>query len=291
MRIKGYEYCRIDGQTTVRSKIGDHTQGEDRELRMDAFNAPDSTKFCFLLSTRAGGLGINLATADVVILYDSDWNPQADLQAEDRAHRIGQKKLVRVFRLITEHTVEEKIIERAEKKLLLDAVVIQEGRLASNNHVSTSEMANIVTYGAELIVSSEKGTYTVRVMAKIDKQDEDIDKILKVGEERTQKDHEKMKSNLSKLSSFSLNGKDEIDIYQFEGKNWRKRGVVSTFINLPARTKKRLHGSDKKPEKLVKVYCPYQEFQLYNVPALQHILERENEMDQHRKMLMHVRVG
>ena len=61
---------------------------------MDAFNAPDSTKFCFLLSTRAGGLGINLATADVVILYDSDWNPQADLQAEDRAHRIGQKKLV-----------------------------------------------------------------------------------------------------------------------------------------------------------------------------------------------------
>lgn len=97
MRIKGYEYCRIDGQTTVGLKMGDHTQGEEREARMDAFNAPDSTKFCFLLSTRAGGLGINLATADVVILYDSDWNPQADLQAEDRAHRIGQKKLVRVF--------------------------------------------------------------------------------------------------------------------------------------------------------------------------------------------------
>ena len=168
MRIKGYEYCRIDGQTTVGLKMGDHTQGEEREARMDAFNAPDSTKFCFLLSTRAGGLGINLATADVVILYDSDWNPQADLQAEDRAHRIGQKKLVRVFRLITEHTVEEKIIERAEKKLLLDAVVIQEGRLASNNHVSTSEMANIVTYGADFIVSSEKGTYTVRVVAKND---------------------------------------------------------------------------------------------------------------------------
>lgn len=168
MRIKGYEYCRIDGQTTVGLKMVDHTQGEEREARMDAFNAPDSTKFCFLLSTRAGGLGINLATADVVILYDSDWNPQADLQAEDRAHRIGQKKLVRVFRLITEHTVEEKIIERAEKKLLLDAVVIQEGRLASNNHVSTSEMANIVTYGADFIVSSEKGTYTVRVVAKND---------------------------------------------------------------------------------------------------------------------------
>ena len=93
---------------------------------MDEFNDSNSTKFCFILSTRAGGLGINLATADVVILYDSDWNPQADLQAEDRAHRIGQKKTVRVFRLITEHTVDEKIIERAEKKLLLDAVVIQQ---------------------------------------------------------------------------------------------------------------------------------------------------------------------
>ena len=98
-------------------------------MRMDEFNDPNSTKFCFILSTRAGGLGINLATADVVILYDSDWNPQADLQAEDRAHRIGQKKTVRVFRLITEHTVDEKIIERAEKKLLLDAVVIQQVRI------------------------------------------------------------------------------------------------------------------------------------------------------------------
>ena len=129
---------------------------------MDEFNKPDSDKFCFLLSTRAGGLGINLATADVVILYDSDWNPQADLQAEDRAHRIGQKKTVRVYRLITEKTVEEKIIERAEKKLLLDAVVIQQGRLASsNNKISTREMASIVTYGADFIFSSEKGTFTV----------------------------------------------------------------------------------------------------------------------------------
>lgn len=256
---------------------------------MDAFNAPNSTKFCFLLSTRAGGLGINLATADVVILYDSDWNPQADLQAEDRAHRIGQKKMVRVFRLITEHTVEEKIIERAEKKLLLDAVVIQEGRLASSNKISTSEMANIVTYGADFIVSSEKGTYTVGVTAKIDRQDEDIDKILQYGEERTQKDHERIKSSLSKLSSFSMNGKDEIDIYQFEGENWRKKGVVSTFINLPARTKKRLYGNEKKPEKAVKIYCPYQEFQLYNVPALRLILEKESEFDQHRKVLAQVR--
>lgn len=79
-----YSYCRIDGST----------DGDARDRAMDEFNAEGSEKFCFLLSTRAGGLGINLATADTVVLYDSDWNPQVDLQAMDRAHRIGQKKEV-----------------------------------------------------------------------------------------------------------------------------------------------------------------------------------------------------
>jgi len=67
---------------------------------------PNTDKFVFLLSTRAGGLGINLTSADTVIIYDSDWNPQMDLQAMDRAHRIGQKNLVNVYRLITENTIE-----------------------------------------------------------------------------------------------------------------------------------------------------------------------------------------
>ena len=97
-----YQYCRLDGQTPH----------EDRQNSINAYNSPDSTKFIFMLSTRAGGLGINLATADTVIIYDSDWNPQVDLQAMDRAHRIGQTKTVRVFRLITDNTVEERIIFR-----------------------------------------------------------------------------------------------------------------------------------------------------------------------------------
>ncbi len=67
---------------------------------------PNTDKFVFLLSTRAGGLGINLTSADTVIIYDSDWNPQMDLQAMDRAHRIGQKNIVNVYRLITENTIE-----------------------------------------------------------------------------------------------------------------------------------------------------------------------------------------
>lgn len=113
-----YQYCRLDGQTAH----------EDRNRQIQEFNMENSTKFVFMLSTRAGGLGINLATADVVIIYDSDWNPQMDLQAMDRAHRIGQKKQVRVFRFITENTVEEKIVERAEIKLRLDKLVIQQGK-------------------------------------------------------------------------------------------------------------------------------------------------------------------
>ena len=112
------EYCRIDGGTAH----------EDRIVAIDEYNKPDSEKFIFLLTTRAGGLGINLTTADIVVLYDSDWNPQADLQAMDRAHRIGQTKQVYVFRFITEGSVEERMLERAAQKLRLDQLVIQQGR-------------------------------------------------------------------------------------------------------------------------------------------------------------------
>jgi SWI/SNF-related matrix-associated actin-dependent regulator of chromatin subfamily A member 5 len=112
------EYCRIDGGTAH----------EDRIAAIDDYNKPDSEKYVFLLTTRAGGLGINLTTADIVVLYDSDWNPQADLQAMDRAHRIGQTKQVYVFRFITEGSVEERMLERAAQKLRLDQLVIQQGR-------------------------------------------------------------------------------------------------------------------------------------------------------------------
>ena len=77
------------------------------------------------MSTRAGGLGVNLATADTVIIFDSDWNPQNDLQAQARAHRIGQKNQVSVYRLVTKNSVEEDIVERAKRKMVLDHLIIQ----------------------------------------------------------------------------------------------------------------------------------------------------------------------
>jgi superfamily II DNA/RNA helicase len=118
--LRGFRYQRIDGNT-------DRTS---RQMAMDHFNAPGSEDFCFLLSTRAGGLGINLTTADTVIIFDSDWNPQNDLQAEARAHRIGQKKPVSVYRLVSVDTVEEQILAKAKEKLVLGHLVIEKQQAA-----------------------------------------------------------------------------------------------------------------------------------------------------------------
>merc|ERR1719429_1085694 len=115
--FKGYKFMRLDGMT----------KADDRADMLKEFNAPDSEYFIFILSTRAGGLGLNLQTADTVIIFDSDWNPHQDLQAQDRAHRIGQKNEVRVLRLMVVNSVEERILAAARYKLNMDEKVIQAG--------------------------------------------------------------------------------------------------------------------------------------------------------------------
>ncbi|KAI9928779.1 hypothetical protein AWENTII_000872 [Aspergillus wentii] len=117
MEYRGYTYQRLDGTIPAAA----------RRLAIEHYNAPGSSDFAFILSTRAGGLGINLMTADTVVLFDSDWNPQADLQAMARAHRIGQTRPVSVYRLVSKDTVEEEVIERARNKLLLEFITIQRG--------------------------------------------------------------------------------------------------------------------------------------------------------------------
>jgi ATP-dependent DNA helicase len=102
----------------------------DRQAQIKAFNKPTSARDAtnvFILSTRAGGQGINLAAADTVVLFDSDWNPQQDLQAMDRAHRIGQTRNVIIYRLATRNTVEQKLLESAEAKRRLEKLVIRKG--------------------------------------------------------------------------------------------------------------------------------------------------------------------
>lgn len=182
MSYRGFQFQRLDGST----------KAEFRQQAMDHFNAPGSDDFCFLLSTRAGGLGINLATADTVIIFDSDWNPQNDLQAMSRAHRIGQQEVVNIYRFVTSSSVEEDILERAKKKMVLDHLVIQklnaEGRLEKKEAkkgigFDKNELSAILRFGAEELFKEDKNDED----SKKRLQSMDIDEIL----ERAEKVEEK----------------------------------------------------------------------------------------------------
>ena len=199
---RGYEYCRIDGDTSL----------EARERMISEFTQKDSTKFIFLLSTRAGGLGLNLMTSDTVILYDSDWNPQVDLQAMDRVHRIGQTKPVLIYRLLCENTIEEKILERQAMRLKLDSLVIQQGRvLKVGEHFTKDQMKEMIQYGADAIYRPGN-----------DFKDEDIDLILKRGEEQTNKFFEEAEKQAKSKSNLLLNFSfDPNDLYKFENEDYR----------------------------------------------------------------------
>ena len=124
--LRGFTHLRLDG----------HTKGDDRGELLRLFNEPGSAYFAFLLSTRAGGLGLNLQSADTVILFDSDWNPQMDLQAMARAHRIGQTQEVRVLRLVTASPIEEKILATANETLDAEAKIIEAGKFNQTSNAS-----------------------------------------------------------------------------------------------------------------------------------------------------------
>ncbi|XP_069683280.1 chromodomain-helicase-DNA-binding protein 1 isoform X2 [Periplaneta americana] len=157
LQLRHFPFQRLDGSI----------KGELRKQALDHFNAEGSQDFCFLLSTRAGGLGINLATADTVIIFDSDWNPQNDLQAQARAHRIGQKNQVNIYRLVTRSSVEEEIVERAKQKMVLDHLVIQRmdttGRTvldkkgaSSSTPFNKEDLTAILKFGAEELFKDEE---------------------------------------------------------------------------------------------------------------------------------------
>ncbi|KAK4755859.1 hypothetical protein SAY87_009616 [Trapa incisa] len=148
LSYKKWSYERIDGLVS----------GDERQLRIDRFNAVNSSRFCFLLSTRAGGLGINLATADTIIIYDSDWNPHADIQAMARAHRLGQKKKVLICRLVTRGTVEEHIIEMSKNKMVLEHLVV--GKLRDPK-LNQEELDDILKYGSKELFADEEGAATL----------------------------------------------------------------------------------------------------------------------------------
>ncbi|XP_046874943.1 chromodomain-helicase-DNA-binding protein 4a isoform X5 [Hypomesus transpacificus] len=144
---EGYKYERIDGGIT----------GGMRQEAIDRFNAPGALQFAFLLSTRAGGLGINLATADTVVIYDSDWNPHNDIQAFSRAHRIGQNKKVMIYRFVTKASVEERITQVAKKKMMLTHLVVRPGLGSKTGSMSKQELDDILKFGTEELFKDELG--------------------------------------------------------------------------------------------------------------------------------------
>ncbi|KAL6112462.1 chd5 [Pungitius sinensis] len=145
LEFEGYKYERIDGGIT----------GGLRQEAIDRFNAPGAQQFCFLLSTRAGGLGINLASADTVVIYDSDWNPHNDIQAFSRAHRIGQNRKVMIYRFVTRGSVEERITQVAKRKMMLTHLVVRPGLGSKTGSMSKQELDDILKFGTEELFKDE----------------------------------------------------------------------------------------------------------------------------------------
>lgn len=152
----GLQYRRLDGSINSLEK----------QKRIDDFNAPNSPYFAFLLSTRAGGVGINLASADTVIIMDPDFNPHQDIQALSRAHRIGQKNKVLVFQIMTRGSAEEKIMQMGKKKMALDHVLIQK---MDQEDEAGMDLESILRHGAEALFDDDNTGDIVYDSASVDK--------------------------------------------------------------------------------------------------------------------------
>ncbi|KAJ7786129.1 SNF2 family DNA-dependent ATPase [Mycena metata] len=178
---EGYRYLRLDG----------NTKGKDRQKGMDEFNREGSEVFIYLLTTRAGGVGINLFTADTVIIFDPDFNPHQDLQAIARAYRYGQKNTCLVFKLMVKDSAEERIVQVGKKKLVLDHLIVQK---MDDDDDAGDNVESILTYGAQALFAAEAGTRDIIYT------DTDIDKLI----DKTEQEAEPEQTNEEGALSFSF---------------------------------------------------------------------------------------
>jgi len=204
LNYRQYNYVRLDGSI----------KGDVRQEAIDRFNDPSKDVFAFLISTRAGGVGINLMAADTVIIFDSDFNPQNDIQAQARCHRIGQKKEVKVYRLLTKDTKEFELFQRANRKLGLDRAVLS--NISSVDFSGKKAHSSIGLDKDEIDVLLKHGAY---VAYKDDSEEEkmllegDIDDILKRSSKVIRWDQEtakKEKGGVSHFSKASFNFEDKV---------------------------------------------------------------------------------
>lgn len=214
--FRKYPYERIDGRI----------RGNLRQEAIDRFSKPDSDRFVFLLCTKAGGLGINLTAADTVIIYDSDWNPQNDLQAQARCHRIGQQKMVKIYRLICRNTYEREMFDKASLKLGLDKAVLQsmnttQGKETGLKQLSKKEIEDLLKKGAYGAVMDEDNAGDKFC-------EEDIEMILARRTQVIQMESEKG-STFSKASFAATDQRSDIDIRDPDFWNkWAKKAEIDT---------------------------------------------------------------
>ncbi|KAJ4296768.1 ATP-dependent DNA helicase Hrp3 [Kalmusia sp. IMI 367209] len=235
MRLRNYQYQRLDGTVPA----------SDRKIAIDHFNAPESEDYCFLLSTRAGGLGINLMTADTVVLFDSDWNPQADLQAMARAHRIGQQKPVSVYRLVSKDTIEEEILERARNKRMLEFITIQRGvtdrqqkelndkiNRAAGEPNSADDINNILKRRGQKMFEQSGNQKKLEEL--------DIDALLENAEEHKTEQAADVKID---LEWDDIIPKDELDVVKAEIQQRKEEEETRKLLEESAPRKRKAHGA------------------------------------------------
>ncbi|KAF7648394.1 hypothetical protein LDENG_00157570 [Lucifuga dentata] len=213
---KRYLYERIDGRV----------RGNLRQAAIDRFSKPDSDRFVFLLCTRAGGLGINLTAADTCVIFDSDWNPQNDLQAQARCHRIGQSKAVKVYRLITRNSYEREMLDKASLKLGLDRAVLQS--MSGNKDSSVNGIQQFSKKEIEDLL--RKGAYAA-IMDENDEGsrfcEEDIDQILQRRATTITIESEGKGSTFSKASFVASENRNDIALDDPEfWEKWAKKADI-----------------------------------------------------------------
>uniref|UniRef100_A0A7N6C214 DNA helicase n=1 Tax=Anabas testudineus TaxID=64144 RepID=A0A7N6C214_ANATE len=246
---KRYPYERIDGRV----------RGNLRQAAIDRFSRPDSDRFVFLLCTRAGGLGINLTAADTCIIFDSDWNPQNDLQAQARCHRIGQSKSVKIYRLITRNSYEREMFDKASLKLGLDKAVLQSmsGRENANSGVqqlSKKEIEDLLRKGAygALMDEEDEGSKFC---------EEDIDQILQRRTHTITIESEGKGSTFAKASFVAAGNRTDISLEDPDfWQKWAKKaeldldainGRNTLVIDTPRVRKQTRHYSSVKEDEML----------------------------------------
>ncbi|SJM84883.1 related to Helicase SWR1 [Zygosaccharomyces bailii] len=229
LNYHGYLYMRLDGATKI----------EDRQVLTERFNT-DPRITVFILSSRSGGLGINLTGADTVIFYDSDWNPAMDKQCQDRCHRIGQTRDVHIYRFVSDHTIESNILKKANQKRQLDNVVIQEGDFTTDyftkfsvKELLGSEIPASLPVGDKPLLQEAPGVHKdprrlERLLAQA--EDEDDVKAANLAMKEVNVDEEDFADNPNK--DHNAAPEDELDQYdEYEGTNHVEEYMIRFIAN------------------------------------------------------------